>query len=107
MGVKSVLGEIVAGLDPSIRVNLVNSVLSKSPNFKSLGLPDVDATDIHNLNFAPSVRAKSLSGTQKKNFSPSRLGYTHDFERMSETTAYRNHIKNSELETREFFEWET
>ena len=33
-----------------------------------------------------------------------RLGYTHDFEPMSETTAYRNHIKNSKIETREFFE---
>ena len=30
--------------------------------------------------------------------------YTHDFETMSETTAYRNHIKNSEIETREVFE---
>ena len=36
-----------------------------------------------------------------------RLGYAHDFETMSETTAYRNHIKNSELETREVFERET
>ena len=35
------------------------------------------------------------------------LGYTHDVETMSETTAYRNHIKNSEIETREFFERET
>ena len=26
---------------------------------------------------------------------------------MSETTAYRNHIKNSEIETKEFFERET
>ena len=36
-----------------------------------------------------------------------RLGYTHDFETMSETTAYRNHIKNLEIETREVFERET
>ena len=35
------------------------------------------------------------------------LGKTHDFETMSETTAYRNHIKNSEIETREVFEQET
>ena len=34
-------------------------------------------------------------------------GYTHDFEIMSETIAYRNHIKNSEIETREVFERET
>ena len=35
------------------------------------------------------------------------LGYTHDYETMSETTAYRNHIKNYKLETRENFELET
>ena len=36
-----------------------------------------------------------------------RLGYTHGIETMSETTAYRNHIQNSEIETREVFERET
>ena len=36
-----------------------------------------------------------------------RLGYTHNFETMSKMTAYRNHIKNSEIETREVFEMET
>ena len=36
-----------------------------------------------------------------------RLGYTHDFGTMSKTTAYCNHIKNSEIETREVFERET
>ena len=36
-----------------------------------------------------------------------RLGYTHDFENMSKTTAYRNHIKNSEIEIREVFDRET
>ena len=35
-----------------------------------------------------------------------RLGKTHDFETMSETTANRNHIKNSKIETREEFERE-
>ena len=32
------------------------------------------------------------------------MGYTHDIETMSEMTAYRNHINNSEIETREVFE---
>ena len=35
------------------------------------------------------------------------MGYTHDFENMSKTIAYRNHIKNLEIETIEFFERET
>ena len=107
LGVKNVLGEIVPDLDPSKRVNLVNSVLSKSPKFISLGLPAVDATDIHNIYFVSSTRANSLSSMRKDNISPSRLGYTHDFETMSETAAYRNHIKNSKFETREVFERET
>ena len=34
------------------------------------------------------------------------MGYTHDFETMSETTAYRNHINNLEIETIEVFERE-
>ena len=36
-----------------------------------------------------------------------RLGYTHDFETMSETTAYCNYINNLTIEVREFFELET
>ena len=70
-------------------------------------LPAVDATDIRNLDFTPFNRVKILSGTRKDNFSLSRIGYTHDFETISETTAYRNYIKNYELETREVFEQET
>ena len=63
VGVKSVLVKIVADLDLIIQVNLANSVLSKSPKFKSLGLPAINATYIRNLDFTPSARAKSLSGT--------------------------------------------
>ena len=99
-GVKIDLGEIVPDLDPSKQVKLANSVLSKRPKFKSLGLPTVDATDIRYINFISSTRANNLSGTWKDNVSPSRLGYTHYFGTISETTAYRNHIKNSEFETR-------
>ena len=104
VGVKSILGEIVPDLDPSKQVNLLNSILSEIPKFKSLGFPAVNATNIRNLDFSPSTRAKSLSATWKDTFSPSRLGYTHDFETMIKTTAYRHHIKNYELETREDFE---
>ena len=35
------------------------------------------------------------------------MAHTHDVETMSETTAYRNHIKDSEIETRKVFERET
>ena len=57
--------------------------------------------------FTPSTRAKSFNGTRRYSFRYARLGYTHGFERMSETTAYSNNINYSELETREVFERET
>ena len=47
------------------------------------------------------------TGLRRSTDRDDRLGYTHDFETMSETTDYRNHIKNSEIETREVFERET
>ena len=106
LGVKSVLGEIVADLDLSIRVNLTSSVLSETPKFKSLMLPTVDATNIRNFDFAPSTRAKGLSRTLRDNKKDTRQGYTHDFETMSETTEYLNHMKNSKPETKPGFERE-
>ena len=102
--VKSLPDKIVADLDTIIWVNLANSVPSKRTKFINLGLPTFDATGINNIDSTLSIRAKSLNGTQRKIFRDARLGYTHDFERVSKTTAYSNHIKNAELETREVFE---
>ena len=107
MGVKSPPNEIVSDSDPSIQVNLANSVISKSPKFINLGLLTFDATGKDNIAFAPSTRAKSLNGMQRDNFKVYWLGYTHDFERVSKTTEYSNHIKNSELETKEVFDLES
>ena len=106
VGVKIIPSEIVMDFESSVQVNLANYVLIERPKFKNLGHPAVETTDIRNIDFAPSTRTKSSSGTRRDNFRDGRLGYMHDFETMSETTAYRNHIKNSEFETREVFERE-
>ena len=94
-------------MDLSKHVNLANTVLSKISKFKNLGLPTFDAMDIRNLDFPFSTRAKILNRMWRDNFKYAKLGYTQDFERISKTTAYCNHIKNSELEIREVFEQET
>ena len=107
MGVKILSDKIVTDLDLIIRVNLANFVLIEILQFKSLRIPTSDAMDIPNLDFAPSTRAKSLNGTRRDNFRDSRLGYTHDFERMRKARAYSNHIKSSELGTGQVFEQET
>ena len=88
-------------------MDLTNPVLGESPNFVTLGHPTVESADIQNINFATSTRAKSLNGSRRDAERDDRLGYTHGFETMSKTTAYRNHIKNYEIEPREVFERET
>ena len=107
VGVKIIFSEIVKESNSSGRVNLANSVLRESPKFKILGHPTVETADIRNIDFATSTRAKRLNRLRRGTERDDRLGYTYDFEIMIKTTAYRNHINNSELETREVFERET
>ena len=107
VGVKIIFPEIRKEFISSVQMNLANSVLSEIPKFISLGHQTVETADIRNINFSTSTRAKSLHGLRRDMERDDRLGYKHDFVTMSERTAYRNHIKNSEIETREVFEQET
>ena len=104
---KSIVPELRKEPDPSVRVNLTNSVVRKSPGFKSLGHPTIETADIRNLDSVTATRAKNYNWLRRGTERDDMLGYMHDFETMSETKAYRNHIKNSEIETREVFEQET
>ena len=88
-------------------MNLAISVVRESPKFKRLGHPPMETADIRNLDYISATRPNNCNRFRKSTDRDDRLGYTHDFETMSETTAYRNHIKNSEIETREVFERET
>ena len=107
VGVKSISPKLRKEFDSSVRVNLANSVLSESSKFISLRHPTVETADIRNIDFTTSTRAKNLNRLWRGTERYDRLGYTHGFETMSETTAYHNHIKNSEIETRKVFERET
>ena len=106
MGVKSLLGEIVTDLDPSKRVNLASAVLSEIQKFIHFGLLSFNEMDKPNIAFSLYIRAKTLNGTERDNFKADWLASRRDFETVSETTAYSNHIKNSELETKKVFEQE-
>ena len=107
MGVKSIFPELGKEPDPSVQVNLTNSVLSNIPKFITLGHPNIETADIRNIDFATSTRANNLNGLRRGTEGNDRLGKTHDFENMNKTTAYRNHIKNLEIEAREVFGQET
>ena len=67
----------------------------------------METADIRNLYYIRATRPKNFNGLQRSTDRYDRFGHTHDFETMSEMTAYRNHIKNTEIETREVFEQET
>ena len=104
VGVKSILPEIVKESGSSGRMNPANSVLRDSPKFISLRHPTAETADIRNIDLATSTRANNCNWLRRDTERDDRLGYMHDFENMSKTTAYPNHIKNSELETRQVFE---
>ena len=99
--------ELGSEIDPSVQVNLANSVVHEIPWFKRLGHLPIETADIRNLDYISATRPKNCNGLRRRTYRDDRLGYTHDSETMSEMKAYRNHIKNSEIETREFFERET
>ena len=103
-GLKIIFPELRRKLDPSARVNLANSVVRESPKFKIFGQPTIETADIRNLDYISATIPKNCNGLRRSTDRDDRLGYTHDFETMSETTAYRNHIKNPEIETRVVFE---
>ena len=91
---RSILTELGTELDPSVRVNLTNSIVHKSPKFKSLGHPIIKTSDIRNLEYISAARPKNCNGLRRSTDRDDRLGYTHYFETMSRTTAYCNLIKN-------------
>ena len=104
---KSIFPELGTELEPNLRVNIANSVVHKSPKLKSLGHLAIETADIRNLNYISATRPENCNRLRRGTERDDRMGYTHDFETMSETTTYPNHIKNSEIETREVFERET
>ena len=79
----------------------------RDPKFISLGHPTIETVDIHNLEYISSTRPKNCNGLRSITDRDYRPAHTHDCETMSKTTAYRNHIKNLKIETREVFERET
>ena len=95
VGMKSILPELRKEFDSSVRVNLANSVLRKSPKLISLGHLTAETADMGNIDFTTYTRAKNLNELRRGTERDDRLGMTHDFETISEKIAYRHHIKNS------------
>ena len=87
VNVKSIFPEPGKETEPRVQVNPTNSVLSESPKFITLGHPIVETADIQNLDFVTATITKNCNGLRRVTERDDRLGYTHDSETMSETTA--------------------
>ena len=96
---KIIFPKLGTELEPSLLVNIANSAVHMNPKFKSLRHPPIDTEDIWNLEHISATRPKSCNGLRRSVDRDDRLGYTHDFETMSKTTSYRNHINNLGIET--------
>ena len=101
ISVKRLPIEFVTDLDPSKRMNLACSVLGENPKFIDFELLFFDATGKPNSFFSPSTRAESLNDTDVGSLNGDQLVSSHGaevaVERVSETKAYSNHIKNLNL----------
>ena len=96
----------VTDVNPHEKTNFAsNSVFGKTPKFVDLGISPAHTADKPNSIFAPAIR----SGVLMDNYNC--LAPRHGIvkvtaERVSKAKSYSDYIKNSELETMNFFERE-
>ena len=89
-------------------MNLANSLSIESPKLVHFGHPLIETNDVGNLRGGiVTTRIDNSNGICRRTDRDNRMAHTHDVETMSETTAYRNHIRILEIETRNVFERET
>ena len=82
-------------------MNLANSLSIETPKLVHFGHPPIETNNVGNLlGDIVSTRIENLDGIWRRTDRDDRMAHMHDVETMSKTTDYRNHIKNSEIETR-------
>ena len=89
-------------------MSLANSLRIETPKLVHFGHPPIEIDNVGNLidGIVANIIENS-NGIWKRTDRDSRMTHTHDIENISENTAYRKHIRDSEFETREVLERET
>ena len=88
-------------------MNLANYLVIEIPKIINFGYQPIETNNLGNL--LDGIVATSLDNSNciwRRTDRDNRMAHTHDVETMSETTAYCNNNKNSEIETRNVFERE-
>ena len=90
-------------------MNLANSLSIETPKLVHFGHLPIETDNVGKLlGGIVATRIQKSDKIWKRTYRDDRMAHMHDdIETISETTAYCNHIKNSEIETRKVFEQET
>ena len=105
---ESIFYKIVEESNLSERMNLTNSLGIEIPKLVHFGHPPIETKNVGNLlDGIVATRIENSNGIWRRTKRDDRMAHTHYDKTMSETTAYRNHIKDSEIETGNVFERET
>ena len=89
----------------SKRMNLANSLGIQSPKLVHFGHPPVETNNLGNLlDGIVNTIIENSKGIWRRTDRDNRMAHTHDVDTIIKTTAYCNHIKYSEIETREVFD---
>ena len=105
---ESVFYKIVEESNLSEQMNLANSLSIESPNLVHFGNPLIETKNVGNLlHGIVATRVENSNGIWRRTYRDDSMAHTHDVETMRKTTAYCNHLRNPEIETRKNLERET
>ena len=89
-------------------MNLANSLSIDSPKLVHFGHLPIETKNVGNLlDGIVSTRIENSNAIWRCTDREDRMAHTHVFETIREKIAYRNHIRNSRIETGKVFERET
>ena len=105
--IESIFSKIVKESKSRKRMNLANSLGIESTKLVHFGHPPNETNNVGNLlDIIVAIRIDTSKGIWRRMERDNSIAHTNDVETMSETKAYRNHIKHLEIETRNVFERE-
>ena len=89
-------------------MNLTNYLSIEIPKLVHFWHPPIETNNVGNLlDGIVATRTESSNGIWRRTDRDDRMVHTHDIETIRKKIAYRNHIRNLEIETGKVFERET
>ena len=105
---ESIFSKIVEESISSERMNLAKSLSIETTKLVYFGHPLIETNDVGNLiDGIVTTIIENSNGIWRRTDGDDRMAHTHDIETISENIDHYKHIRDSEIETREVFEWET